>query len=45
MCIEQGVPLPGGAGVVHVPMIALTAGGAEVLNQLPLRLWCHRLGG
>ena len=39
LCIEPGVLLPGLAGVVHEQMIAVTAGGAEVLNQLPLRLW------
>jgi Xaa-Pro aminopeptidase len=39
LCIEPGVLLPGLAGVVHEQMIAVTAGGAEVLNRLPLRLW------
>jgi Xaa-Pro aminopeptidase len=39
LCIEPGVLLPGRAGVVHEQMIAVTAGGAEVLNRLPLRMW------
>jgi Xaa-Pro aminopeptidase len=39
LCIEPGVLLPGVAGVVHEQMIAVTSGGAEVLNRLPLRLW------
>jgi Xaa-Pro aminopeptidase len=39
LCIEPGVLLPGTAGVVHEQMIAVTAGGAEVLNRLPLRMW------
>jgi Xaa-Pro aminopeptidase/Xaa-Pro dipeptidase len=39
LCIEPGVLLPGIAGVVHEQMIAVTAGGANVLNRLPLRMW------
>ena len=39
LCIEPGVLLPGVAGVVHEQMIAVTSGGAEVLNRLPLRMW------
>jgi len=39
LCIEPGVLLPDVAGVVHEQMIAVTSGGAEVLNRLPLRMW------
>jgi Xaa-Pro aminopeptidase len=39
LCIEPGVLLPGVAGVVHEQMIAVTAGAANVLNELPLRMW------
>jgi Xaa-Pro aminopeptidase len=39
MCIEPGIAIPGVGGVVLEQMIAVTAEGAEVLNQLPLELW------
>ena len=39
LCIEPGVLLPGVAGVVHEQMAAITADGARVLNELPLRMW------
>ncbi len=40
LCIEPGALLPGTAGVVHEQMVAITANGADVLNRLPLRMWC-----
>jgi Xaa-Pro aminopeptidase len=39
LCIEPGVLLPGVAGVVHEQMVAVAAGGANVLNEVPLRMW------
>ncbi len=41
LCIEPGVLLPGRAGVVHEQMIAVTPDGAQVLNRLPVRMWCQ----
>jgi Xaa-Pro aminopeptidase len=41
LCIEPGVLLPGTGGVVHEQMVAVTATGAKVLNELPLRMWRH----
>ena len=41
LCIEPGVLLPGTGGVVHEQMVVVTATGAEVLNELPLRMWRH----
>jgi Xaa-Pro aminopeptidase len=39
LCIEPGVLLPGTGGVVHEQMVVITATGARVLNELPLRMW------
>lgn len=39
VCIEPGIAVPGLGGVVLEQMVAVTAGGAEVLNELPLELW------
>jgi Xaa-Pro aminopeptidase len=39
LCVEPGVAVPGEGGVILEQMIAITAEGPEVLNQLPLNLW------
>jgi Xaa-Pro aminopeptidase len=39
VCVEPGIALPGVGGVVLEQMVAVTADGAEVLNELPLELW------
>ena len=39
LCIEPGITVPGEGAVIIEQMIAVTAGGAEVLNALPTNMW------
>ncbi len=42
LCIEPGITVPEEGAVIIEQMIAVTADGAEVFNQLPMNMWEHQ---